>query len=698
MYQPIETDIISFMNSSLSFFNRILTPRLPKETPAWYRARLTMAVGALTLAFYFLPEIISHLLVSLDPLSLTETLIILGGAALTLGGFLAAKWGRVQPAVWLVLGGWTFDILLDIAFGEGMELSATMEVWLMFGLVMAFLLLDLRQYVVFAVLQTLSAWLVEWLRYRSGLDTSVSVELHLAATVLLGLGVWLRQRDQRQREEAAAALQQQKDYLQKVIDGVQSPFYVVDVKDYRIRLANRAARDLGLVTDQVTCYALTHRRAEPCGGDEHPCPLQHVRVERQPYTTEHIHFRPDGSTYYAEVRGYPLFDENGEVTQMVEYSVDITERKRQEAEIRKLQQAVEHAASGVAITDPRGVFEYVNPTFERMTGYTREEIIGQTPRLLKSGQHSPEFYTQLWQTIQRGEVWQGEMINRRKDGSLYWEFQTIAPVSANGKITHYVAVKLDVTAQKEMEEQLRQAKETAESASAFKSRLLANVSHDMRTPLGGIIGYAEMLSDGIFGELSAKQQEIIRNISESAHRLNEFIRGMLTRAELESGKLRIQKRLFIPADLFKACSTHEGIAQRKGLTFQTEIDPSLPAALYGDTYWLEQILVNLVDNAIKYTVSGGVWARLRRVDASHWAIEVQDTGQGIAEELQERVFDAFEQAENTPGKRLQGVGLGLSIVKDLTRRLGGEIRLKSAPGAGSTFTVIFPIEEVPNVA
>ncbi|MGC8857428.1 MAG: PAS domain-containing sensor histidine kinase, partial [Anaerolineae bacterium] len=342
----------------------------------------------------------------------------------------------------------------------------------------------------------------------------------------------------------------------------------------------------------------------------------------------------------------------------------------------------------------QGVFEYVNPAFERMTGYTRAEVLGQTPRLLKSGQQPPEFYAQLWQTIQRGEVWQGEIINRRKDGSLYWEFQTIAPVSANGNITHYVAIKLDITAQKEMEEQLRQAKETAEAASAFKSRLLANVSHDMRTPLGGIIGYAEMLSDGAFGELSAKQQEIIQNISESARRLNDLIRGMLTRAELESGKLRIQKRLFTPTDLFKACATHEGIAQRKGLTFQMESDPSLPEALYGDPYWLEQILVNLVDNAIKYTSSGGVWLRLRRVDDAHWEIEVQDTGQGIPKDLHERIFEAFEQAENTPGKRIQGVGLGLSIVKELTQRLGGEIHLQSAPGVGSTFTVIFPIEEV----
>jgi PAS domain S-box-containing protein len=684
------------MNSFISFFNRLLTPRLPKETPAWYRARLTMAVGGLTLAFYFFPEIISHLLVPLDPVSRTEILIILGSGALTLGGFLAAKWGRLQPAVWLVLGGWTFDILLDIAFGEGMELGATMEVWLMFGLVMAFLLLDLRQYLVFAVLQTLSAWLVEWLRYRSELDTSVSVELHLAATALLGLGVWLRQRDQRQREEAAAALQQQKDYLQMVIDGVQSPFYVVDVKDYRIRLANRAARDLGLMADKVTCYALTHRRAEPCGGDEHPCPLQYVRVERQPYTTEHIHFRPDGSTYYAEVRGYPLFDENGEVVQMVEYSVDITERKRAEAEIRKLQQAVEHAASGVAITDPQGVFEYVNPTFERMTGYRREEVIGQTPRLLKSGKQSPEFYAQLWQTIRRGEVWQGEMINRRKDGSLYWEFQTIAPVSANGKISHYVAVKLDVTAQKEMEEQLRQAKETAESASAFKSQLLSRVSHELRTPLGGVLGYAELMQADAFGALNEQQRQAAENIVESARYLSRMVDDLLSEAEISARSIKLHNDWFAPAELLETASAALSVqAAKKGLAFRTELSPDLPERLVGDSRRLEQIIINLAGNAIKFTVNGEVCVCLARPAPDRWAIVVSDTGAGIPKEAQGYIFEPFRQVDNRITRENRGSGLGLSITKQLVELMGGQIALASEVGKGSVFTVTLPILDAP---
>jgi signal transduction histidine kinase len=283
------------------------------------------------------------------------------------------------------------------------------------------------------------------------------------------------------------------------------------------------------------------------------------------------------------------------------------------------------------------------------------------------------------------------MVNRRKDGSLYWELQTIAPVQVNGKITHFVAIKLDITAQKELEKQLREAKEAAEQASAFKSRLLAGVSHDMRTPLGNIIGYAELLMSGAFGEVNEQQQQILQTIADSASRLSDFIRGMLTRAELESGKLRLQPRSFSPDELFKSLSTYEHVAQRKGLAFQREIDPALPGALYADPYWLEQILINLVDNAIKYTGHGSVWVRLRRVDERHWAMEVQDTGMGIPPELHERIFEAFEQGEAV--KHIQGVGLGLSIVKELVTRLGGEIRLQSAPGEGSTFTVIFPLEE-----
>lgn len=682
-----------------SLFETLFSPRLERDTPAWYRARLIMAVSGLVLIFYFFPELIGHLLIPLDPVSLTEAMIILVGTSLMLNGFLLARWGHVSLAGWLTVGGWTLDVLLDIALGEGMELGATMQVWLFVGLVMAFLLLTLREYIFFAFFQGLSAWLVAWLRYHSGQDVTASIELHLAFTVMLGLGTWLRENDRRQREQAMEALQKQRAYLQKIMDSIQSPLYVVDARNYRIRLANQAAREMGLVEERTTCYALTHRRAEPCDGIEHPCPLQHVRTKRRPYTTEHIHYRADGSAYYAEVHGYPIFDDNGEVIEMVEYSVDVTERKRAEAEIRKLQQAVEHAASGVIITDPHGVIEYVNPSFEQMTGYRREEVLGKTPRLLKSGKHPPEFYAELWRTIRSGQIWQGELINRRKDGTLYWEFQTIAPIlNSEGKITHFVGIKLDITRQKELEQQLLEAKEAAEAASIFKSRLLANVSHDMRTPLGAILGSAELIREEAYGPINEAQRAALNIIIESAHRLANLISGMLTRAELESGRLRLRKRPFAPAELFKALTAHRHMAERKGLSYVEEIDPHMPDLLYGDPYWLEQILINLTDNAIKYTEAGIVRVRLQRIDEAHWGISVQDTGIGIPAEKHEEIFQPFSRLEDTPGKRQEGIGLGLSIVKELTDRLGGRIHLQSTPGKGSTFVVIFPIEEVPHGA
>ncbi len=672
-----------------------VSPALKENLDDYARARLTMVIGGIVLGVYFIPELIWGVALHRDQMEHYELWLIVGGAlAVLIGVQLARRWYR--PASWVMLIGWTVDVLVDTALNTNPGGNLEMEVWLLFGLMMAFILLDLKDYFLFALAQGAATGAV---LYGMQVDTPpFDIRLHFISVLLLGLAVWLRMRDQRERRAAEASLRRQSDYLQRVIDGIQSPFYVVNVADYRIHLANKAARELGLVEERTTCYALTHNRSTPCGGDDHPCPLQRVQEQRRPYATEHIHFQQDGTPYYAEVRGYPLFDEEGNVVQMVEYSVDITARKRAEAQIRQLQKAVEHAATGVVITDANGVFQYVNPAFEKVTGYSWDEVQGKTPNILKSGKHPPEFYRDLWDTIESGHVWQGEMINRRKDGTLYWEFQTIAPVMSGGAITHYVAIKQDVTQQKKLEEELRAAKEAAEAASALKSRLLSNVSHDMRTPLGGIIGFAEMLQTGVFGEVQESQREPLAAIISSARQLASFIEGMLLRAEMESGKLRINPQPFAPQDLLQAIEPHVRIAEEKGLTFKQEVDPALPPRLVGDTYWLEHILINLVDNAIKYTEQGGVFVRLQRQDETHWALQVEDTGVGIPEDMHDYIFQAFEQVESGPGKKIQGVGLGLSIVQQLAAALGGQISLWSQPGRGSRFTVVFPLQEAPSEA
>lgn len=243
-------------------------------------------------------------------------------------------------------------------------------------------------------------------------------------------------------------------FIEGVLNSFGEPFYVIRVEDYSIVLANQAARTRG-VEQARTCYLLTHNRDTPCDGKEHPCPLKMVVEERKPYAVEHIHYKSDGTPYYAEVHGYPLFNDKGEVEYMVEYAIDVTERKSQEAQLRLLQRAVEFSGNGIVITNTEGVIEFVNPAFTAITGYSAEEVIGQTPRILKSGEHSPDFYADLWKSVKGGGIWRGEMANRNKDGRIYWEYQTIAPVrDTDGNITHFIAIKENITARKETEQEL----------------------------------------------------------------------------------------------------------------------------------------------------------------------------------------------------------------------------------------------------
>ena len=243
-------------------------------------------------------------------------------------------------------------------------------------------------------------------------------------------------------------------FMEQVLNAFDEPFYVIRAADFQVVFANHAARQLGLRQAQ-TCHALVHHRNSPCDESEQPCPLVQVIRERKPFTVEHAHYKPDGSAYYTEIHGYPLFNEQGEVELMAEYVVNITARKQVENQLRQLQRALEFSANGVVITNKQGVIEYVNPAFTRITGYHPDEVIGQNPKILKSGEHSLEFYADLWKTIQQGDVWRGEMTNRKKDGSLYWEYQTITPVKdENGTITHFVAIKENVTERKQAEQEL----------------------------------------------------------------------------------------------------------------------------------------------------------------------------------------------------------------------------------------------------
>jgi len=243
-------------------------------------------------------------------------------------------------------------------------------------------------------------------------------------------------------------------FLEGVLDAMDHPFYVIDVEDYSVVLANDAARSLG-IDAHLTCYQLTHHRDVPCNTSDRPCPLVTVRKTLKPCVVEHVHYKQDGTPYFTEIHGFPLLGEDGKLQFMVEYSMDISDRRRTESKLRRLQSAVQFSANAVVVTDLVGIIEYVNPAFTEITGYLPEDVIGKNPKVLKSGEHSPEFYKNMWTTILSGTVWRGEFINRRKDGQLYWEYQTIAPIKDEfGNITNFVAIKENITERKKTQLEL----------------------------------------------------------------------------------------------------------------------------------------------------------------------------------------------------------------------------------------------------
>jgi PAS domain S-box-containing protein len=402
-------------------------------------------------------------------------------------------------------------------------------------------------------------------------------------------------------------------------------------------------------------------------------------------------------TTAAERRSYnlrvtPVLNRRRQATGRLLLLSDVTELKRSQAQVLLQATALASAENGIVITDTSGKMLWVNPAFSRLTGYSAEEALGQNPRLLKSGQHPNTMYQELWTTIAAGRVWRGEMVNRRKDGSYYHEEMTITPLAPQGGApTHFIAIKQDVSARKYAEEALRLAHQEAVEANRMKTQLLANVSHDLRTPLGAIIGFADMLRSGVYGQLEPDQSNATGEIIDSANQLLMFVNNLIGQAQIETGRIMLKNRPFAATELTDvARSTGGMLAAKKGLALECEVAADLPQPLPGDAYWLRQVVLNLVNNAVKFTELGSVKVRLFPVDREAWAIQVADTGIGIPPDAQAKIFEAFQQVDGSATRKYGGSGLGLSIVKQLTTLMGGRIELHSVVGQGSTFTVCLP--------
>ena len=393
--------------------------------------------------------------------------------------------------------------------------------------------------------------------------------------------------------------------------------------------------------------------------------------------------------------------------------LDLRPLREKEASLRNLAQAVEQSPESIVITNLHAEIEYVNAAFLSCTGYRPEEVIGQNPRILHSGETPRQNYTELWEALTRGQSWRGEFHNRRKDGSEYIEFANISPIrQADGRITHYVAVKEDITEKKRLAQELDQyrnhlehlvqlrtqelneAKTAAEAANVAKSSFLAIMSHEIRTPLNAVLGFAQI---GIRESRGRNCQDYFAHILDSGQGLLQVIDDILDISKLQASGVNLERILISPAAIIDRSLQLVSLrAQAKGLFLTVSETPGLPLGCLGDPGRLLQVLANLLTNAVKFTPAGGSV----RLTAAHQPGEltfvVSDTGIGIAAADFERLFQPFEQADTATTRRFGGTGLGLAISRQLVDLMGGTLSVESALGRGSHFTVRLPLTgEVP---
>ncbi len=292
-----------------------------------------------------------------------------------------------------------------------------------------------------------------------------------------------------------------------------------------------------------------------------------------------------------------------------------------------------------------------------------------------------------WQAANLGGEIHKEISIELAGEPLIFKVRTTSVIDQNGKRSGRVLLINDITEQK-------QAHERMVEANRLKGQLLASFGHDLRSPLGAVIGYAEMIKDGSFGPTSTEQEKAAAEILDSANQLLSFINNLVGQAQIETGKAILREYPFDVEEVIgPLLSTLNFHAHKKGLALVEYIDPELPKKLIGDQFWLRQIVMNLVHNAVKFTEKGSVTVRFVVKDETRWAIQVIDTGVGIPEDAQKRVFEAFEQVNNVQVSKQSGFGLGLSIVAKLASIMNGQIELKSEAGKGSMFTIILPMKE-----
>ena len=407
---------------------------------------------------------------------------------------------------------------------------------------------------------------------------------------------------------------------------------------------------------------------------------------------EYVH--RDGSTVTIESSGFPVRDAEGNFEGFSGTNKDISERVRATESRELLAAVVESGMDSVVVTDTKGTIKYVNPGFERSSGYSSDEALGLNPRVLKSGLQDDRFYRNLWETITAGRVWSGHFINRRKDGTLFEEDAAISPIfNAEGQITNYVAVKRDVTREMALQKQLFQSQKMEAIGT-----LAGGIAHDFNNIIFAIIGYTELALDSLPNDGEARKD--LMHVLDASSRAADMVRQILT----FSRQTELEKKPIDIGPLVKEGVKFLRATIPSTIGIRQQIEPSIGNIMANPTQ-MHQVLMNLCTNAAHSMrdSKGTMTIRLNQIHldqefCSRHALEspgnyvrltVEDTGHGIPPEIIQKIFEPYF----TTKKIDEGTGMGLAVVHGIVTSHGGAMTVKSTPGVGSVFEVFFPVIE-----
>lgn len=500
--------------------------------------------------------------------------------------------------------------------------------------------------------------------------------------------------DLTERKRAELALREKEERLSAAVDVAALGFFELRGMDRHVFLDNRIRSILGIPDAQVSeTWQLWAEHLHP--GDREQVLEFSRQVLEGPLnsvSTEYRYLHPQrGIVWLRHVSRVFERDAQGRVLRLLGVMQDITERKLAEEKLRQASEVLERNPALIVITDTQGNISYVNRRFSEVTGYSRAEIIGKNPRLLKSGECPPAFYRELWATITQGQTWRGEFHNRKKNGELYWESAVISPLRDEaGKITRFVAIKEDITERKRAEQEIAQQRNQLTHLSRVNmlGELAGSLAHELNQPLTAVLSNAQAAQRFLAHDPPdlSEVRDILADIVAEDKRAGEVIRRL--RLLLKKGE--VQHQPLLPNEVVQeVLKLVRSDLVNQNFTAQTELASDLPV-LHGDRVQLQQVLLNLVMNACDAMAGRArdqrqLTIRTCQTEDGFVHISVADCGAGIAPEKLEQVFDPFYTTKP------HGMGLGLTVCRTIVTAHGGKLWASNNPGQGATFHIALPV-------